>query len=548
MKKFISFSLVVTMLVALLAGCAKPTVDETKAPATNAPQESQTSDSGETESPEPTGVTYPIDTDVTLTIALVPDSKVTNVYANYGDAPFYKELQERTGIKLEFQQVADEQALELMLLSGEMPDMIWGTTGMFPGGAQVCVEDGIILPLNDYLDEYMPDFKATLENSKEYEAIVTTAAGNVWGAFHAGETYAQLQIGGLMIRQDWLEDLGLEMPRTADQFYEMLVAFKEQKGAEVPFSTTLANLKNHVLLYGIPGAFGLPRSTWYQIDGEVHYGYAEEEIKDVFAFLHKLYDEKLLDPEFATLDKATEKSNILTGRSGCLYLLTGSTNSYRDSQEDPNYWLSGVTPLVQNEGDRTISGIGNGLAKAGAYVITSNCENPEIAAMLLNYGYTEEGELFYNFGTQGETWEYDDQNQPTFTDMVMNNPDGLSYADAVASMAHGNYSGPFVQLERYYQQALSVDDHRVMAWEKFAETDWEKYSITSSVSIPVEYQDEYSKISSEVGTVISEMIVAYITGAKSLDNFETEYMDVLKSLKIDRMIEIYQIAYDQQVK
>lgn len=551
MKKIISYSLAATMLAASLAGCsgnADAGKATTQAPkVTEAAPVAQASGSAETEA-APAGLTYPIDTDVTLTIAVVPSSHITTIYERYDDVPFYKELQERTGIKIEFQHVADMKALELMLMGGDMPDMIWGQRTMFPGGPQICIEDGSILPLNDYMDQYMPDYKALLENNEEYRKMATTASGDIWGGIHAGESYAQLQTGGLMVRQDWLNDLGMEPPRTADQFYDMLVAFREEKGAEVPFSTTMENIKENIIKYAITDAFGLINSEWYRVGDQVHYGYAEPEMKEVLGFMHKLYADGLLDPEFATLDEATEKSNILTGRSGALYLLTGSTNSYRKAQEDPNYWLCGLSPLVQQEGDVSRSGIGDGLQKAGASVITSSCKHPEIAAALLNYGYSEEGSLFYNFGTEGETWNYNDQGEPTFTDLIMNNPDGLAYANATATLTHGNYYGPMIQKNRYYQQALTVDEHRVKAWERFAVTDWENHAISGGVAVPTDLLDEYTRINAEVTTFIDEMIVAYITGAKSLDNYESEYLETLKAMKIDRMIEIYQIAYDEYIK
>ena len=61
----------------------------------------------------------------------------------------------------------------------------------------------------------------------------------------------------------------------------------------------------------------------------------------------------------------------------------------------------------------------------------------------------------------------------------------------------------------------------------------------------IEEADEYSKISGEVATYVKEMLAAYMTGAKSLDTFETEYLATLESLGVDRMIEIYQSALDQ---
>ena len=553
LQKLLSCSLAAALILGTLAGCGSNgdagQVASQSQQATGSAAAEPGQETAEPSQEAAAGITYPIDTDVTLTVVVVPDpTKSTSIFEDLQDSPWYQQLQERTGIKLEIQYAADTKAQELLLMSGDLPDMVWGAYAMLPGGAEVCIEDGIILPLNDYLNDYMPDYKALMEGNIEYRKIATTASGDIWGGICAGETYEMKQGGGVMVRQDWLDDLGMEAPRTAEQFYDMLVAFKEEKGAEVPFSTTLNNLKAYFLHHAITDAFGLVSTSFYHMDGEIHYGYAEAEVKQVFEFVHKLYVDGLLDPEFATLDAATEKSNILTGRSGCTHLLVGSVNGYRDSQENENYWLCGLSPMVQNEGDVARGGYGAGLSGNQAFVITTACEHPEIAAALLNYGYSEEGQLFYNFGEEGVCWKYDAEGQPAFTDLIMNNPDGWSYAQACATYTHGNYQGPHIQMERYYQQALSVDEHRLKAWERLAVTDWEKYCVSDGVQIPTELQDEYAKIESEVTTYIDEMIVAYITGAKSLDNFESEYMATLQSLKVDRMIEIKQIAYDEYRK
>jgi len=541
LKKLISCALVSVITVGLLAGCGNS--DSKKESSKASSQSSEASASQDTAKE----VTYPIDTDVTLTWAMVPDPKVTANYTDILEAPFFKGLMERTGVKLEIVYAADAKALELMMMGDDLPDIVQGVDSIFPGGKQVAVEDGIILPLDDYLADYMPDFKAVLEGDTEYKQYGSLADGRIYGTFHGKETFEQLQTGGIIYRKDWLDDLGMEPPRTPDQFYDMLKAFKEKKGAEVPLSTTYANLKNMVINHSITDGFGLVTTGWYHMDGTVHYGYYDPETKDVLQFMNKLYKDGLLDPEFATLDAATEKSNILTGRSGALRLLSGSVDSYRKSQEDPNYHLTGLESLVQKEGDTARGGMGSGKGQSDYTCITTACKNPEIAAMFLNYGFTEEGQLYYNFGTEGSSYTFVD-GQPTFTDLIMKNPDGWTYGNACSAYAHGNYPGPFVQFERYCQQALSTDPHRVQCFEQFKKTGWKNYVIPGTVTIPLEYQDEYNKLAAEVDTFIDEMVVGYITGAKSFDKYETEFTGTLKSLKMDRLIEIKQIAYDAMFK
>lgn len=107
----------------------------------------------------------------------------------------------------------------------------------------------------------------------------------------------------LYIRQDWLDNLGLEMPETVDELYDVLVAFKEQDANgngnpddEIPMAT-----KNGIKqLYYLMTGFGYDtNSLWYTDDnGEVHYAAVEDQYKDMLAFLNKCYSEGLISDDF----------------------------------------------------------------------------------------------------------------------------------------------------------------------------------------------------------------------------------------------------------
>ena len=113
---------------------------------------------------------------------------------------------------------------------------------------------------------------------------------------------------------------------------------------------------------------------------------------------------------------------------------------------------------------------------------------------------------------------------------------------ALAGYCRSWAQGPFVQQKEYMEQFGSLDRQKeaLTTW-----TDTEASShIIPLISIKAEDSSEYSKIESEIKTYIGEMSIAYITGAKALDGFESEFLATLESLDVDRMIEIKQNALD----
>lgn len=205
---------------------------ETPAEETSSEAEKSEESQAESEAGGAAEVTYPLKEKVHLTLAMVDEAAVTANAKNLAETPFGKAWQEATGVELEIMQLADGDALNLLYASGELPDMI--AYSGYTGGAEKAIKDKIIQPLNDYM-QYAPDLQAVLDSNDLYKKSSTTKDGDIIGfPFIRGDDYL-LSSAGLIIRQDWLDDLNLELPQTPDDLYEVLKAFKEEKGAKVPF-------------------------------------------------------------------------------------------------------------------------------------------------------------------------------------------------------------------------------------------------------------------------------------------------------------------------
>jgi len=226
-----------------------------------------------------------------LTYWMELHSNIAQITTNLGDTQFAQELQKRTGVEVEFQHPPAGQAPEafnLLIAGGDLPDIIeydWFTK--FPGGPSKAIADGYIIKLNDILDQ-APNLKAYLESRPDIDKQVKTDEGEYYVfPFIRGED-SLLVTAGLIIREDWLKDLGLEPPTTIDEWYKTLVAFKEQKGAESGLVLNLSALSR-----SFSGAYGFcGTSNFYVDDGQVKYAFIQPGLKDFLAEMSKWYAER----------------------------------------------------------------------------------------------------------------------------------------------------------------------------------------------------------------------------------------------------------------
>lgn len=550
-KKLIVCATGLALLAGGLTGCQKAVQDNRSEAGSEKVQETSAPGAeentvGEAEAKSQTErITYPLEEEVTLSIAKVTDSAITAHYKDISETPFWSAWQEQTGVKLEVNEVADNTAMNLIFAGGELPDIVLFNFGSgYTGGVPAAIEDGIILTLDDYL-EYAPDLENVLTQNDLYRKAVTSTGGKLVGfPFIRGDEYL-LTSFGMIMRADWLEELGMEVPNTPEELYEVLKAFREEMGAEVPFSANNWAVQQTVSRGLITAGFGLPRGDFYQVDGKVHYGYYEEPYKEVLAYLNRLYEEGLLDPSFATLEGSVQNNNIMEGHSGLTIGSVGSgIGSYLSTmaEKNPDYDLVGVGALTTQDGVQSTGGTCDFPVNGLMAFITPQCKNVEAAVKFLNYGYTEAGSMLFNYGIEGESYTMEN-GVPVYTGFIMDNQDGWTKQQAMAAYTRSWSEGPFVQEKGYMEQYANLPQQvdAINRWTDNLATDY----IMPPVMIAEEDADEFSSLASEIFTYIDEMFIKYVTGLTPLDTFESEYLETLKSMGVERYIELEQNALDE---
>ncbi|NOU66106.1 extracellular solute-binding protein [Paenibacillus sp. LMG 31461] len=538
MKKILASTMIVMMMGTAIACSSKTetttTTSESQSPATT------------------TATTYPITTDKTLTYWGELNGNLTGVKTTHADVPFFQEWQKKTGVPLKFLAPPTGQAkeaLNVMLASGDLPDMIeYNFLSDFPGGPEKAIKDGYILKLNDLIDKYAPNLKKYLKEHPDVDKMVKTDNGSYYAfPFIRGDEYLQV-FQGPMIRKDWLDELGLPVPETIDDWTTTLKAFKEKKGAAAPLSfISKPRFFNESYNGAFLGAFGVNRG-FYLDNGKIKFGPSESGFKEYLKTFHQWFQDGLLDKNIATVDTKALDGSFATGATGAsIGNAGGGIGKWQPliQAKDPKAQLVAAPYPVLKKGDTPKFGQkDNPYSSGGIVAVTGKSKNPELAVKMLDYGYSEAGHMFFNFGTEGVSYAMVD-GYPKYTDLLMKNPDKLAPAQAMSMYIRGSYNGPFIQDKRYAEQFFVLPTQRdaINVWKK---TDTAKYSLPPLTPTPEE-SSEYAKIMGDMNTLVDEMTLKIILGNEPVDGFE-KYVDKMKSLNLNRAIEIQQAALDRYNK
>lgn len=481
------------------------------------------------------------------------DAKLTASLNNFGDMASYKEKEKLTGIKVKFTHPPlgqQRDQFNLLISTKELPDVIYYNWADAVGGPEKMIKDGRIIRLNELIDSYAPNLKRIIESDPDVKKQIALDDGTIYmfpllklDALKLNAT------SGLIMRQDWLDKLNLKVPTNIDEWYTVLKAFKEQdpngngKADELPFTGNwgpgnLTKLHDFAAAFGVIGGF--------QMNGDkVEFGPIQPGYRDFLETMAKWYKEGLIDPEIMTNDgKAFDykvTSNLAGAYQGGVFSGMGKYfNLMRDT--DPNFNVTGVPWPVSPDGTSYATfNLENKVLSYGE-AITASADEDKLKYIVqwMDYNYSEEGSDLFNFGIENDSYVRDGEGVK-FTDTIIDNPNGLTYDQALASYALSIMDGPINQDSRYLDALLFDDGQRA------ANAEWMKAS--SALTLPpirlsTDEVSASTSIMSQVNTYLNETMTAIISGQSPITEFDT-MVETIKSMGIDRAIEVHQAAYDR---
>lgn len=584
MKKFLALLLALCLTMGLMAGCgntetssaapasnpeetAAATPDEAPVEPENPGSQAEPAGSAEDNAPvsegptelaneifgadaAPAEVSYPLDTTETLELlATFPDPLFASYPNAMADCQIYQEAEKATGIKVEYQGLSTSASAEqfnIMITSGDYPDLIgWGLN--YANGDEAAVEEEIYLDLKEYIAEYAPNYYKLLSTDDELLKSVLTDSNYITG-FNALRVENTQSVAGMVIRTDLLDKVGKDKPYTIDEYEDVLAAFKDE-GLKQPLVMLSTGAIQGNLLGGAfnvnayCGSFPMSAPPTYVEDGEIKFSPLEEGFKEYITLMHEWYEKAYIDPDFISINanwNSPDYSNaIVTGEAGIFFTDWGNIGGMVEASEIDGFALEATYDMhadkdsVNHFQQRKTKSGGNG------FHITSNCDNIELACQWGDWWYTDEGSLLANYGVEGVSFEYGDDGKPAFTETVTDAPEGMR--DALLIYASNDTICCVVDNNALASGYSELDKAAPDIWDEGVD---DAYVIPTAVSLTAEENTEAAGIYSDIETLCMESIAAFITGDKSLDDYDA-FVENIKSMNIEGYLEIQQAAYDR---
>ncbi len=474
------------------------------------------------------------------------NDNVSAVYDNLGDTPWAKYVMKQTGIEIEFitydvSEMGDRIAQ--MKALGSLPDIIEYKWGAYAGGPTAAIRDGVIIDLTSLMEKNAPNLMALIEENPEVDKMIRTNGGKYY-CFPFLRGLEQPNItqfsSSFVLRQDVLDELGLERPETIDEWETVLRAFKEY-GFEEPFVT------RGMWLIDVWSPAYDNWGDFYVDDGEVKNGLVEDSRYLVLSKLHQWYEEGLIESDWMNSDKKTNEKDFTSEKAAAAYAPIGQgLGNYTTLMADKGITsddIRATVPVTSVKGQNASFSKMNQIFDDSGYSasISTKCRNVEAAMWLLDWMYSEEGNLCCNYGIPGVTYVMKD-GVPTYTETVTKNPD-MTMATALAIYTRASTSGVCVQDENYIRQYYTSDNQKE-ALELSLKTDMAEHFFPAA-TVSEENTKIFSEIMGDISSYSEEMEQMFITGKAVLN--ETTWNNYIKNLRdmgIETALAMMQEAYD----
>lgn len=314
------------------------------------------------------------------------------------DNPYIHYIRDETGLDVRVSippQEVYEEKLNVIMASRSLPDLIHTYN---PVWYDEYAKKGALLPLDDYIDQYGQDLKAYIPE-EAWERV------RYKGKIYAIPSLNEVQGIELMyVRKDWLDRLGLEPPRTLDEYYEVIRAFAKNDPDRNGLHDTMGLILTENMGRAAPffGAFGVQLNSWLERDGKLVNGSTLEGTKEALGFLAKLYREGLVDPEFPLNRNSLLNEKIENGKVGMFSAAWYDTRGpiALNQKKDPSAeWIALEYPV----GPKGDSGVYDRDMIRGFNVVPAGTSHPEEVVKLLNF-IAGKGRETLKLGFQNDIW------------------------------------------------------------------------------------------------------------------------------------------------
>lgn len=483
-----------------------------------------------------------------LAAASIPEGP--GAWETPNEIPYFRNMEQRTNIHLDWETITHTNFAErfsTLLAADDLPDVVLKAYGMRDSELVKQGTNGMFVNLEPYLKEYAPDFLAYCEENDLLKYL--RMGGGIWSFPYIFDSES-IQISKIYFNTDWLKAVGKEMPVTLDEYLDVFRAFRDSDANgngdasdEIPLG--LSDPQNFINIFA--GSFGLMnRGTANPyIDADpadasgstLRFWRGSDDIKELLRMYKQYWDEGLISKNLYDSDYYILFDNLHhEDRHGAhAAWVTVSGQGMIDKFIAPD-----APP--QGPAGQLWAYVSGKLAQKPGLIITKECADPAAMVAWANYNYTRQGAYDYFLGVEGESYVIDENGHTQLTDLIENNPDGMTVDQAI--LRYSLYP-------LGYNPSLATDETF-----KGGETYWtslegtERFrgfvpdTVWESLPLSVEQAETISNRSGDLQAVIAEYEGKFVTGVLDIDAGWDEYQKQLDAAGRREYLAAYQAAYD----
>lgn len=470
--------------------------------------------------------------------------------------------EEATGVKIDFTEVSSQSANELfnlMIAGGDIPDLI-PVMEYYSGGLSKAYDEGIILDINEYMEDNMPNYLAVRDCLAEATVNATLTEGMTLAFYQIKDgTYSG---NGFVTRADWMAEQNWEWSGDViglDEFTDYIRTVKDAYdvpnpiymtdgtvGVEAAFDTEIPALVSD-------GFMTMITSAIFRYEDEITSGWITDGYREYLQWVLDMMDEGIIAKDYLSLDTDRMVQNTLQATGG---IAVWQSNADKIEEivdtygtDNPSLAVCGVPRVTADPEAQYVWNDEAALVATNAgFSLSANCEHPELVCQWENYFWTEEGYYLGNYGTEGSSYHMDgdtpvfDWDQPVT--VTGRNAPNAEMAQQLFTMLRfaSFYVDNDMLLATFPQSGLDA----VKLWTVEGSTDARNYPSSVKGGFTVDETQEIAEYENDMLTYADETCMKFLDGSLELNDENWDnYVETVRDMGLDQIIEIYQNAYDE---
>ncbi len=469
----------------------------------------------------------------------------------------WMEMEEYTGVHIEYDVVASDsrsQQFGVLLASDDLDDIIDQGWYMYSGTYDDALEEGYfadLYPYREYMPNYMYETWSRSQSNPDVMPLVfyhDTHIVTLWGM-----VIDPVPSMGYVLRQDWLDEMGLGSSRdvtTFDKLHDVLVAMKTNYSIDQEiYPYFIYNCVETTPGFAFCGyntaVYTTAMSYMRVVDGEVQFCGTTEDDRAVMTMLNSWYNEGLISPNFGSYAPGADindghKNNLV----GAYPQTPGSIAQDEATSVDPDTRWEPIPRTKLYEGQILEYGNKRTETHYGSANLNAKCENLELLASWMDWWFSDFGAEFTSWGPEGWMWNYNEDGDKQIEDWVLNHDAGMMW---IMIMNANNNLLEFCLHDIRRSYAFPEGKRTLAMYDCWIMDDYGgHYDWPSNVTFTSEQTDEANSITSDMNTFFAENYGLFITGDKPMSDWD-KYIEDLNTFGYARLQEIYQEAYNAYI-